>query len=122
MVGEREEAMGVEESVADREVAMAVEVTMEARGVAMAVEVTMAAMAVAMAVEEIMVAMAAEVITNLTLLTPINHLVQKVGKIEVMETHLKILNMKVAEAEEKGEFLMKVIHQMRLISNPSLQG
>ena len=58
---------------------------------------------------------------NLILLTPINLLVQKVGKIEVMETLLKTLNMKVVEVEEEGEFPMKVIHQTRKISNPFLQ-
>ena len=37
------------------------------------------------------------VILNLILLTPINLPEQKVGKIEVMETLLKTLNMKVVE-------------------------
>ena len=60
-------------------------------------------------------------ILNLTLLIQINPQEQKVGKIEVMETLRKILNMKVAELGEKEEFQMKVIHQIKRISNPILQ-
>ena len=45
----------------------------------------------------------------------------KVGRIEAMEILLKILNMKVVEAEEKEVFLMKVMRQVRKINNPSLQ-
>jgi hypothetical protein len=67
-----------------------------------------------------MVAMAAAIL-DLIALTQINLLVQMVGKIEVMEILLKTLNMKVVEAEEKGEFLMKIISQMTTISNPFLQ-
>ena len=67
----------------------------------------------------ILVVMAA-VILNLTVLTPINPQVQKAGKIEVMGTLLRILNMKVAEVGEKGEFQMEVMLQMMKISNPFL--
>ena len=63
----------------------------------------------------------AVVILNLIILTPINPQVLKVGKTEVLETLLKTLNMKVAEAEEKGEFLMRIMPQMRIINNPFLQ-
>ena len=40
-----------------------------------------------------------------------------VGKIEVMETLLKTLNMKVAEAEEKEEFQMRITYQMMRINS-----
>ena len=40
------------------------------------------------------------------ILIQINLLVQKVGKIEVMEIHLKTLNMRVEEAGEREEFQM----------------
>jgi hypothetical protein len=46
--------------------------------------------------------------------------VQKVGKIEVMGTLLRILNMKVAGVGEKGEFQMEVMLLMMKISNPFL--
>ncbi len=58
---------------------------------------------------------------KLILLTPTNHLVQTVGRIEVMETLLKILNMKAEEAGEKEVFLMMVMPQIKKISNPFLQ-
>jgi len=54
-------------------------------------------------------------------LTLINLQEQQVGKIEVMEILLKMLNMKVGGAGEKGEFLMITIPQARQISNPFLQ-
>ena len=60
-------------------------------------------------------------ILNLTLLIQINLLEQKVGKIEVMETLLKILNMKVAEVGEKEGLQMRIIYQMMRINNPFLQ-
>ncbi|KGF91084.1 hypothetical protein EU93_1252 [Prochlorococcus marinus str. MIT 9116] len=46
---------------------------------------------------------------------------QKVGKIEVTATLLKILNMKVAEVEEKEECQMKVMYQTKRINSPFLQ-
>jgi hypothetical protein len=68
---------------------------------------------------EIMLAMVAAVtvvtveimlaIPNLIILIPINLQVQKVGKIEVMETLLRILNMKVAEVGEKGASQMVIM-------------
>jgi len=64
--------------------------------------------------------MAEGVILNLIPPTLINLPEQKVGKIEVMEILLKILNMKVAGAGEKGECPMKAMLQMRQISNPFL--
>ena len=85
--------------------------------------VIMAAMvAEATAVVVIMAAMVAEatalvVTPNPTLLTLINLLAQKVGKIEVMEILLKLLIMKVVESEEKGVFPIKVIRQMTKLSN-----
>ena len=45
---------------------------------------------------------------------------QRDGKIEVMGTLLKTLNMKVVEAGEEEEFQMRVTYQMRRISNPFL--
>ena len=73
-------------------------------------------------VEEIIMAVATAVgIRNLIILIPINPLEQKVGKIEVLETLLKTLNMKVVEAGEKEEFQIRVIHHMRTINNPFLQ-
>ena len=83
---------------------------MEATAVAMAVEIIMEATAVAMAVE----------ILNLIILIRINLPEQKVGKIEVMETLLKTLNMKVVEVEEKEEFQIRVMYQVRIINNPFL--
>jgi hypothetical protein len=62
-----------------------------------------------------------EGILNLIILTLINLLEQKVGKIEVMEILLKTLNMKMVGAGEKGGFPMRVMLQMRQISNPFLQ-
>ena len=64
--------------------------------------------------------MVAEIL-NLAIHMAINHLEQKVGKIEVTETLLKILNMKVGEAGEKGEFQVMIICQTRRINNPFLQ-
>ena len=74
-----------------------------------------AAIVVAMAVA-IVVAMAvatAVVILNPIALILINLLEQKVGKTEAMEILLKILNMKVVGAGEKGESPMRVMLQMR---------
>ena len=75
--------------------------------------------------EEIIAAVTAaevmvEEILNLTLLIQTNLQEHKVGKIEVMETLLKTLNMRVVEAEEKEEFQMKLIYRMMRISNPFL--
>jgi len=59
---------------------------------------------------------------DLIVLTLINPLEQKVGKIEVMAMLQKIPNMKVAEVEEKEEFQMRAKYQMRIIiNNPFLQ-
>ena len=88
---------------------------MLAMAVAIMVVTEVAAMAVA-----IMLAMA-EVILDLTALMPINLLEQKVGKIEVMEILLIILNMKMVGAEEKGECPMRAMLQVRQIKNPFLQ-
>jgi len=60
-------------------------------------------------------------IMDLIALALIKLLEQKVGKTEVMEILLKILNMKVVGAGEKGEFLMIVMIQTRQIRNPFLQ-
>ena len=53
------------------------------------------------------------VILNLIVLKLINLLEQKVGKTEVMEILLITLNMKMGGAEEKGEYLMRVMLQTR---------
>ena len=58
---------------------------------------------------------------DLITLTLINLLEQKVGKTEVMEILLITLNMKMVEAEEKGECPMRAMLQTRQISNPFLQ-
>jgi hypothetical protein len=71
-------------------------------------------------VVEIMVATVVAVL-DLTVLTLINLLEQKVGKTEVMEILLITLNMKMVGAGGKGEFPMRVIPQTRQISNPFLQ-
>jgi hypothetical protein len=76
----------------------------------------MAAIAVVMAA--IAVVMAA--ILNLIILTITNLPERKVGKIEVMETLLITLNMKVVGAGEKGEFPMRQMYQTKKISNPFL--
>ena len=73
--------------------------------------------------EEAEIAAVARVVAvtlDLIVLTLINLLEQKVGKTEAMEILLKTLNMKVVEAEEKGEFLIRVMSQMRKTSNPVL--
>jgi hypothetical protein len=54
-------------------------------------------------------------------LTQINLLEQKVGKTEVMEILLIILNMKMVELGEKGECPRRAILETRQISNPFLQ-
>ena len=97
--------------------AMAVEITA-------AVTVVVATVAVAMAVgitavATVVVAMAVEIL-NQILLIRINPPEQKVGKIEVMEKPLKILNMRAVEAGEKEEFLAKVILQTMKINIPFL--
>ena len=71
-------------------------------------------------VEAIIVVLTVVVNLNLILPTLINPLVQKVGKIGAMETLLKILNMKVAEAEEKEVVPAKAILQISKFSNPFL--
>jgi len=75
--------------------------------------------AVTMEVKE--VAATAAVIMDLIALKLINLLEQKVGKTEVMEILLITLNMKMGEAEEKGESPMRAMLQTRQISNPFLQ-
>ena len=53
------------------------------------------------------------VILNLIVPTLINLLEQKVGKTEVMEILLITLNMKMVEAEEKGECPTRAMLQTR---------
>ena len=100
----------------EEEAAMAAGIMVVAMAVAMAAGIMAVAMVVAMAAGimavDMVVAMAAGIL-NLIALTQINLLVQMVGKIEVMEILLKTLNMKVVEAEEKGEFQMRTILQAR---------
>ena len=61
-------------------------------------------------------------IRNQISLNRINLQEQMVGKIQVMETLLKIPNMKVAEVEEKEEFQMRAKYQVMIITNnPFLQ-
>jgi hypothetical protein len=81
------------------------------------VAITEEAMVVAMAVI-MLVAMVA--ILNLMLLTVINPLELKVGKIEVMVTLLIPLIMKAAVVGEKEVFQMKLMYQMKRTSNPFL--
>ena len=86
--------------------------------VATAEEIIMvAATVVATAEEIIMVVATAVVALILILLTLINLLEQRVGKTEVMENLLKTQNMKVVGAGEKEVFPMRVMLQMRIISN-----
>ena len=81
-----------------------------------------AATVVIMVAATVVIMVAATVaILKLTLLIRINLQAQKVGKIEVMETLLKTLNLKVVEAEEKEESQMRVMFQMKRINNPFLQ-
>ena len=84
--------------------------------------VTVAIMVATAAIQVVTVAIAVATAAILSLIVPIpiNPQVQKVGKIEVMGTLLRILNMKVAEVEEKGESQMEVMLQMMKISNPFL--
>ena len=111
-----EEIMAVVTAEAmEEEIMAAVTVeAMEEEIMAATVEEIMAA-----TVEEIMAATVEEIL-NLILLIQTNPPEQKVGKIEVMETLQKTLNMRVEEVEEKGVFLMRVTPQMREISNPFL--
>ncbi len=80
-----------------------------------------AIMVAATAVAATVVAATAVAIMDLIALTLINLLEQKVGKTEVMEILLITLNMKMVEAEEKGECQMGAMLQARQISNPFLQ-
>ena len=59
-----------------------------------------------------------EAILSLKLLIQTNRQERKVGKIEVMVIRLKILNMKVVGAGEKGEFQMRAIYPMKIINIP----
>ena len=68
----------------------------------------------------VMVVVTAAVILNLIALILINLPERKVGKTEAMEILLKILNMKAVGAGEKGESLMRGMHQTRQIRNPFL--
>jgi hypothetical protein len=86
--------------------------------VAMAVA-TVVAITVATVVA-ITVATAVETLI-LIILTLINLLEQMGGKIEVMETLLKIQNMRVEEAGEKEASQIRVTHLMKIINNPFLQ-
>ena len=98
--------------VEEEEAAMvaAIMVVME---VAATVAAIMAAMEVAATLAAIMAAMevaaTAAAIMDLIVLTLINLPEQKDGKTEVMEILLKILNMKMVGAGEKGEFPTKAI-------------
>ena len=92
-----------------------VEVTAAVTVAAIIMEVTAAVTAAAI-IEAVTAA-----ILNLIPHIIINPLEQRVGKIEVMVILLKTLNMKLAELEEKGGFPVRLIPQMRKISNPFLQ-
>ena len=96
----------------------AMEVAATAAAIIVAMEVAATAAAIMAAME---VAATAAAIMDLISLTPINLLVQKGGKTEVMEILLTTLNMKMVGAEEKGECPMRAILQTRQISNPFLQ-
>ena len=78
-----------------------------------------ATVAVIMLVMEVVATVAA--IVDLTALTLINLLEQKVGKTEAMEFLPIILNMKMVGAEEKGACPMTATLQTRQINNPFLQ-
>ena len=86
---------------------------------------TVAEIMAAATVAEIMAAATVAVVTdlpirNLMLLTVINPLVQKVGKIGAMVALLKTLNLKVEGVGEKEEFPARVILQTMKIRNPFL--
>ena len=66
------------------------------------------------------VAVTVAVILKPIALILINLLAQMVGKTEVMEILLKILNMKAVGAGEKGESPMRAMLQTRQIRNPFL--
>jgi hypothetical protein len=89
---------------------------------AVAVMAAVTAVAVMAAVTAVAVMAAvtavAVIILNLLLLTSINLLEQKVGKIEVMEILPKILTLKMAEVEEK-EVLQAILKYLKKgIKNP----
>ena len=87
---------------------------------AMAAEAMAAEAMAAEAMAAVILAVMVEIV-NLMPLTLIKLPEQKAGKIEVMETLLKTLNMKVVEVGEKEEFLMRVILQTTKINNPFLR-
>ena len=89
--------------------------------VVIAVAAMVAVATVVATVVVIAVAAMAMLPLDLIVLSLINLLEQKVGKIEVMEIHLKILNMRVGGAGEKGECRMIAMLQARQIKNPFLQ-
>ena len=98
---------------------MVAAITAPATGVATGVAIMVAAMVAAITAPATGVATAVR-IRILTLHIPINPLEQTAGKIEVMGILLKTLNMKVVGVEEKGEFRMTAMLQLRKISTPFL--
>jgi hypothetical protein len=90
--------------------------------VAAMVAVTAVAAMVAVTVVAVMVAVTAVavavIILNLLLLTLINLLEQKVGKIGVMEILPKILTLKMVEVEEKEVFQAILKYLKKGIKNP----
>ena len=82
--------------------------------VATVVAVIMAVATVVAVIMAVATAAAATVavILNLKLLTVINPLVQKDGKIEAMETLLKTQILKVEEAEEREAFPARIVPQI----------
>ena len=82
--------------------------------------VVVTAVAVMAVVTAAVVVTAAAVILNQMQHMLINHLEQKAGKIGVMETLLKTLNLKIAEVEEKEVLLAILKFLKKVISNPFL--
>ena len=98
------------------EVAAAAEVVTAAAVMAVVTAVAVMAAVTAVVVMAVVTAVAL-VILNL-LLTRINLLEQKVGKIEVMEICLKILTLKTAEVEEKEALQVILKYLKKGIKNP----
>ena len=100
----------------------AAEITVAAMAAAVtAAEITVVAMAAAVTAAEITVAATAAQTLNLIILTLINLPEPMDGKIEVMETLLKTLNMKVEEVGGKEAFQIRVMYLIKIINNPFLQ-
>jgi hypothetical protein len=92
-----------------------------ATAVVMVVAITVATVVAITAATAVVMVVAITVATAVVIPNLAKLLVRKAGKIEVMGTLLKTLNMKLGEVEEKEEFPMRIKYQTRRTNNLSLQ-